>query len=139
MLTSTVLLQKPGEAASAPLDPITFADFVRIPGTHTWVAIYELPEVGVTPQAKPQEGEYRMGLAYRSVTGIPCVAEPLEFGIDYTGPSFGKLSLSTEGSFEWGWIFADAPFQVTLGVSDNLSGVNGGSGSLMVRELPIPI
>ena len=130
VLTSTVLLQKPGEAASASLDPITFADFARIPGTHTWVAIYELPEVGVAPQTKPQEGEYRMRLAYRSVAGIPCVAEPLEFGVDYTGPSFGKLSLSTEGPFEWGWIFADAPLQVTLGVSDNLSGVNGGSGSL---------
>lgn len=130
VLTSTVLLQKPGEAASASLDPITFADFARIPGTHTWVAVYELPEVGVAPQTKPQEGEYRMRLAYRSVAGIPCVAEPLEFGVDYTGPSFGKLSLSTEGPFEWGWIFADAPLQVTLGVSDNLSGVNGGSGSL---------
>ena len=129
-LTSTISLQKPGEAAPAPLAPITFADFARVPGTHTWVASYELPEVGVAPQAKPQEGEYRMGLAYRTVAGTPCIAEPLEFGVDYTGPSFGKLSLSAEDPFEWGWIFADEPLWVSLDVTDNLSGVDGDTGSL---------
>lgn len=128
-LTSAVLLKKLGEAAAA-LEPITFADFVQIPGTHTWVAAYELPEVGVAPQTKPQEGEYRMDLAYRSVAGATYAAEPLEFGVDYTGPAFGKLSLSAEGPFEWGWIFADAPLRVSLGVTDNLSGINGNAGSL---------
>ena len=59
-----------------------------------------------------------------------CDPAPVTFGVDYTGPELGRLELSELSPLRWGWIFSAGREDVTVGVTDNLSGVRADSGSV---------
>lgn len=137
-LLSINTLQRPGELAGSALPALALADFTHLPDSDTWSARYELPRTHELAHALPLEGMYRLELGYRALSGTVCPASPVEFGIDYTGPSFGELALSVSEPYEWGWVFAPESEHITLAVSDNLSGVEPASAALSVAGTATP-
>lgn len=96
-----------------------------------WQLAYSLPRASATDD-RPVEGMYTVDLAYRGVSGTAdepaCDPAPVTFGVDYTGPELGRLELSEVSPLRWGWVFSAGREDVTVGVTDNLSGVRADSG-----------
>lgn len=118
-------LARPDEAARAIADVVP-SDLADPDGDGVWTYAYSLPGAPADPAARPVEGAYSLRLDYASVCGsadAAALSHGADFGIDYTGPSFGRIELSETGPVQWGWLFPRAPEGVDVAISDNFSGM----------------
>lgn len=136
--SSAMTMRPPGSSSAVALPALGFDAFEREPGTDTWVAPYALPPASEAPDALPQEGGYELGFTYRPFSGGGALAASASFGIDYTGPSFGALTLARVEPHQWGWIFATDEQRVAIAVEDNLSGVRASTGRLFAEGTAHP-
>lgn len=113
-----------GEAIDpSELPAFAASDFTYDADLGAWTATYELRRMSGS-DTRPIEGSYTLALRYDGISGATDATRADEsFGIDYTPPAFGHLALSSTSPVSWGWIFPHDSETVSLGVSDNFSGV----------------
>ena len=137
-------LRSPGAQGAEPAGTdLTAADLAPVEGEKdVWEAVWTLPRADEATDALPLEGDYDVRLSYDGIAGALAGGEPIEaaqlFGIDYTAPELGSLSLSETSPLPlyesgdkrdepWGWIFSQEDEVVSLVVEDNLSGISLGT------------
>lgn len=120
----SAVLARPDESAQAIADVVP-SDLSDPDGDGVWTYAYALPVDSGDQSGRPVEGAYSLRLDYASVCGgdAATLSQTADFGIDYTGPSFGSIELSETNPAQWGWIFARSAEDVSVSVSDNFSGM----------------
>ena len=129
------------------------ADFKAAGGTGadaTWAATYVLPATDAKDAdgaSLPREGDYAFRVDYPGVAGLERASDGLTqnlpgFGVDYTAPVFGALTLSQTAPVPakypdsvydkqpWGWIFSTQDEGVSLAVTDAYSGVDDATSAI---------
>ena len=130
---STNQLRRAGADASEAIAAVTTSQLTYDATNDRWIMTYELP----LAQAKnklPVEGDYAFDVVYEGLAGTPESPEanpdPVTFGVDYTAPSFGTLTLSDVTPAQWGWIFSTNDERVSALLTDNLSGMRASTAAV---------
>ena len=145
---STVEFERVGASAeeAESLLPIDPKKMTYDANRNRWEITYSLPQVSTT-DSRPLEGMYTVDIAYQGISGTSdnplSNPDPVVFGVDYTGPELGRLELSELSPVQYGWIFSRGSEDITVGVTDNLSGIKDDSGyvspsgNLSTDDLPV--
>ncbi|WP_148362973.1 hypothetical protein [Olsenella massiliensis] len=141
----TGTLSVPGASAPETLSlSVLPRDFTPVEGAeNVWESVVSLPRAD--GGKLPREGDYTLRCEYGGVRSKVLGDDPhtdeQSFGVDYTAPDLGSLTFSQTSPFPvresgdkrgtpWGWVFSPDGEQVTLAVTDRLSGVVGEGLSL---------
>ena len=126
-------LRRAGADAAEAIDSVAFDDLSYDANSDRWYKTYDLP-LAQKKDKLPVEGDYAFDVAYEGLAGTPGSLEvdpaPVTFGVDYTAPNFGTLTLSDVTPAAWGWVFSTNDERMSAQLTDNVSGMRGSTAKV---------
>ena len=109
------------------------SDFAYDHAADAWTATFRLC---TATGGRPEEGSYEIEIEYQGISGkTENTCADTTFGIDYTAPEFGALTLSKTSPQQWGWLFPHDSETMRVDVTDNYAGIEKeGAGMLYLPD-----